>query len=333
MKNNEQLNSYFESMVQLLIDKEKDEAFASVTLNPFLTWIKFILTDDKPNLNHQRIPQEEFANLIKSGINMPIKMASKEIPDGHDDSFPIGTITNLVEKEGKIFGLAALWNKERTEDVSFIKQSYIDGKPLNLSWEISYDDARASEETEILDLLGVILKAATFVGMPAYSGRTPILAVASKTNDKENSDMDELEKNKIRIAELEAELTELKKAKDEVTFASAVLEDELKSLREFKASVDKVEKETQAIAAIKTQFETAGIKKEDTYFVENRERLLGMDEDSIKFLLQELVSFVPTDIKVETASTKIPNFTNDDSGKSDDPVKLAEELRKLNKIR
>ena len=107
----------------------------------------------------------------------------------------------------------------------------------------------------------------------------------------------------------------------------------MKSLREFKASVDKVEKETQAIAAIKTQFETAGIKKEDTYFVENRERLLGMDEDSIKFLLQELVSFVPTDIKVETASTKIPNFTNDDSGKSDDPVKLAEELRKLNKIR
>ena len=43
---------------------DKGESFASITLNPFVTWMKFILTDDKPNGNKQVIPENEFDNLI-----------------------------------------------------------------------------------------------------------------------------------------------------------------------------------------------------------------------------------------------------------------------------
>ena len=43
----------------------KDDAFAMAQqLNPYVTWVRFILTDDKPNGNGDRIPLEEFSNLI-----------------------------------------------------------------------------------------------------------------------------------------------------------------------------------------------------------------------------------------------------------------------------
>jgi hypothetical protein len=158
---------------------QNDEAFAAISLNPLVTWVKFVLTDDKPNGNKQRIPQSEFANLIKSGVFMPIKMALGSINEGHDASLPIGVITHLKEAGDQVRGIGALWSKERPEDVDYIRQEFSSNRPLNLSWEIVYESDNTTQDG-ITELVNTALRAITLVGMPAYEGRTPILAVASK---------------------------------------------------------------------------------------------------------------------------------------------------------
>jgi regulator of replication initiation timing len=173
-------NIIYQNVVELI--KEESGALAALTLNPNLSWIKFILLDDQPNGNKQRVPQSEFDNIIRTGIHMPIKVSEGQVSLGHKGSTPIGVITDLIKEGNKIKGLAALWETERGEDIKNLKQSFEAGIPLNLSWELDYTEKTLVEN--ITDLLGVSLNAATFVGLPAYGGRTPVVAMASKwSND------------------------------------------------------------------------------------------------------------------------------------------------------
>ncbi len=142
-----------------LYDPEaENEAFAAISLNPAVTWAKFILTDSEPNLNKQRIPETEFENLIRTGVYMPIKMALGEIKDGHDEAIPIGVISHLKRASNQIQGLAALWDRERPEDIQYIKERYTNKKPLQLSWEVFYEQA-VEKEDGIADLTGTALRA------------------------------------------------------------------------------------------------------------------------------------------------------------------------------
>ena len=172
------------NMVLLLSNEDLSaqfgEAYASeVMKNPAVTWAKFILTDDKPNGNMQRVPLEEFANLINSGLYMPIKMSEGEIAPGHEGADPLGTIAHLKVDGDKILALAALWTAERPADVEYIRSLVNSGEDVNISWEILFGDYSMSDQG-IMELRDVALKAATIVKNPAYRGRTPILAVAAK---------------------------------------------------------------------------------------------------------------------------------------------------------
>jgi hypothetical protein len=158
--------------------------------NPYVRWAKFILTDDQPNGNNERVPASEFDSLIKSGIHMPIKMAEGRIEEGHEDASPIGVITHLrkIFENGvnRIEGLAALWLNERPGDVSYLKTKIEEGQPVNLSWEMGASE-RVLAKDGVFDWLGVSLKATTVVDKPAYLGRTQIVAIAAKktqTQDK-----------------------------------------------------------------------------------------------------------------------------------------------------
>jgi len=158
--------------VQLIIEAEVTNlALASKNLNPMLTYVKFILTDDKPNGNNERIPKEEFSNLITTGLYMPLKMAEGGISEGHEETYPIGVITHLREDKDKIRGIAALWNRERPEDVAYIQERYSSGEPLDLSWELGHTDSFI-DDTGVNNLTGCVLRATTLVGIPAYQGRT-----------------------------------------------------------------------------------------------------------------------------------------------------------------
>lgn len=189
-KNYTRINSKSESMVQLLNENEAralfGAAYASAALaNPTVVWAKFTLTDDGVNGNNQRVPREEFANLISSGVNMPIKMAIGEISPGHDVVKPIGVMTAFREVitelgTNAIIALAALWEKERPADVRYIKERVAANQEVNISWELLYSDAVFNAEHGSIDLLGTVLTAAAIVSEPAYGGRTQFLSVAAK---------------------------------------------------------------------------------------------------------------------------------------------------------
>jgi hypothetical protein len=311
------MNKYiFETPFELVDEAGANEAFASVSLNPTFRWCKFILTDDQPNLNKNRIPLEEFENLIKSGIHAPIKMAYKNIKDGHDESFPLGTITSLQQEGNVIKGLAALWSMERESDVEQIKKRFDEGLPLNLSWEVLYKTAE-EEENGVFALKDTVLTATTLVGMPAYAGRTPILQVASVQNSEELTL--ELEELKQKNEELQASVLDLTTRLDEVTAKN-------EELSQFKASIEAVEAEKVKLAAIREKFVQAGIEKSEDYFTGNKEKLLGMSEDQLDFILQELVSFVPASASVTDPSTvTVPVIVIEDSKLS--PKELGKKFR------
>ncbi len=317
---------------------EDDEqlAEAAIAANQSFNYLKFILTDDKPNSNKQRIPKDEFENVIRTGFFTPLKMAEGGIKDGHEDSVPLGVITHLKENDDQIRGLAALWAEERPEDVAIIKKAYADKSPINISWELGYKTS-SFEDDGTENLHGVTLRAATIVGLPAYNeGRTRGIEFASE-KEKENKNMEELEKiqkeledtkellvtSQDKTKELEGKLTEL----DGQT-------EELASLREFKASSDEKVEAEKALATVKDKFSTAGIEKDDEYFLENKDMLLAMSAEALEFMLQEMVSFASEEEEEEEEDDDpltIPNLRNKKTEKDHSPSKIAEMLKKRGK--
>lgn len=433
--NKEVLNNKMVSLLsteQVLSDF--GEAVASIVMqNPSVVWAKFILTDDLPNGNGMRVPKEEFANIIKSGVHMPVKMVEGSV-ENHEGSKPLGVITHLIEQENKVVALAALWHKERPSDVDYIKNKVKTQEPVDVSWEIYYSDYRENEETSTMDLLGTSLSAATIVKNPAYEGRTPFLAVAGMANkwskayidklpdnaflhieikdkkklryfpildmdgnldkdrlsqvDEEISEsglsknivesvknavlvlsnrfenkpslekinkeaklvisslditeeeLDELQELKNKVSGLESKLDEtkssLKEKEDALAEKEATLteiEKELKELRDYKAEIEAIAERAEKLEALKNKFKEAGIEKDDKYFEENEEKLLNMDDETLDFVLQEMVSFASKDGTDKTEDAKaskdkkvLPAFT--DEGKKElSPKELAKALR------
>lgn len=344
-------------MVSLLDENEvrveMGEAFASFMLNPTVTWAKFVLTDDRTNGNGERIPREEFANLIKSGIHMPVKMVVGEI-QGHPESKPLGTITHLkrVDTEdgsSAIVALAALWGQERPADVEYIKKRFAEKKPVDVSWEVLYGDSVLNTEVGSIDLLETVLKAATIVGNPAYQGRTPFLAVSSKKaenaeleNTNENNSEDTLMEPKelevklgeaqSQLAALEAKVAEMDAEITRLTEENKTKETELAELREFKSAAEAEVAKAEKLEAIKAKFTEAGIEKDENYFVENADRLLNMDERVLEFFVQEMAANLTTEASKKASSassktTKIPALTGNEDEEDTSPAGLAKYLR------
>ena len=167
----------------------KNEAQASIE-NPTLTKMSFVFTDNLPNGNRKGVPVSAFPSIIKTGIFMPVKVAEGAINIDHSGAFPIGVISSLKENQlsdtvDQIVGEAVLWNSERPEDTDLIKSAFASGEKLNISWEILYSES-SKDDNGIEWYLDPIVKAATFVGLPAYGGRTPVTAVASQDLPNEN---------------------------------------------------------------------------------------------------------------------------------------------------
>lgn len=302
------------------LDFEDNDAVASVALNDQFNFVKFILTDTKANANKQRIPMEEFDNLVKTGAYAPFKMAKGKILDGHDNAEPVGVITNLVQDDERIKCIAALWTRERPEDVELIKQAYAEKRPLNISWEIQFSDSEKDDEG-VETLHGTSLRAATLVGMPAYEGRTPVFAFAS-TTPKEDDKLEELETLKTKLAEAETKITELETALTELKNQQP----ELEELRQYKASIEEEKARKEKLASIVNKFKEAGLEKDENYFESNKEMLLALDEATLGFMLQEMVSFASVTKKQETKSS-IPNLESEPDINYSDPKQLAKMLK------
>jgi hypothetical protein len=283
------------SDVQLLIDKlEIDEmaASASISLNPNVAWMKFLLTDDQHNANKQRIPREEFANVLRTGLFMPLKMAYGEVSEGHDDTFPLGVMTHLKTEGNSIQALAALWDRERHEDVEFLRNRYSEGKGIDISWELTYTDEDVEEEG--VALKNVSMNAATIVGMPAYQGRTTALALSSV--EKEGDLMDTIEKTEHerllneQKGQFEAQIAELQASLTTVQTELDALKPQYEELANYKQTIEEAEAKKTKLTSIKNKFKDAGLDITDEYFTEKEEALAGMTDEQLEFFIQELVA-------------------------------------------
>jgi hypothetical protein len=319
MKNVINILSDFETIDE---NAENEASASAISLNPNVSWAKFIFTDDLPNVNLQRIPLEEFPNILKTGVHMPIKMATGKIEDGHENSVPLGTIAQLKVDGNKVLGLAALWLTERPDDVQILKDRNASGAKPQLSWEVYYKDMLLDEETGVKTLQNVCVKATTIVNIPAYAGRTPILAIASDANKPvEDKNVEELQKEydalKVELETLKATLAEKEKS-------LATVNTELTTLKEYKASIEKIETDKAKISAIKQKFSDAGIQKSDEYFMEKQEQFLGLEDSEVDFLVQELASLASLKAEASTKNPTLPNLTANPI--STDPKELAKAL-------
>jgi HAMP domain-containing protein len=336
------MKNVFKVNTNIELIEEKDtagEAFASISLNPFYQWAKIVVTDNKPNENKHRIPKSEFDNLTKTGIFAPVKMAESEQSRSHEDALgkPIGTITQFAVEGNRLIALSALWKKERPEDIASLKEMYLDGKPPQVSWEVAYETER-EEDDGVTALLGTNLTGLAVVSDPAYKGRTPFVQMATRNKKKkeEADSVDELEKATTRIGELETDISTLKeqlKAKEDYEDLKA----ELEKLQEFKAEIERLEKEIEKLAEVKDKFDEAGVEKEDAYFTKNKQTLLGLDENALDFMIQEMVSFAEKQAKAsandgdeDDSNPKVPDFKSKKTAKKS-PSELAESLREIDK--
>lgn len=307
----------YENQLELINEGEDNFSSASlnVSLNPMLNWMKFVLLDDLPNGNKQRIPKDEFDNIIKTGIHMPIKVSAGEISPGHTEAFPIGVITNLMVEDNKIIGLAALWSTERPDDVNLLIDKYKKGEPLNISWELFYNDSVENADESCADLRGVTLTAATLVGIPAYKGRTNVFGMAS--DKEEELKLEELEILKTAKETLTNKVTELQELLDAKSEEMEKASAELLDLRKFKEEVEAEKQAEEKFASIKTKFSEAGLEFESQYFEERKDNLLAMSDEAIDFFIQEALAFNKG--KKEEASFKVPFI----KGKKEDKTSIS----------
>jgi len=328
--------------VQFLLetkDLKEFEAHAAISLNPNITWMKFVLTDDRANLNRQRIPQEEFANVIRTGVHMPLKMANGTISEGHEDTVPLGTMAHLLQKDNEIVVLAALWEHEREADVALLKQRFGEGKPIDISWELTHADSIINDEG-VEDFIGVSMNAATIVGMPAYGGRTTVEVIASKNKEEENTmELSEHEKlmaeqktaleaqYSTKVTELTASLEAAQVELAALNLASETASAELTSLREFKTGVEAKEALATRTTALRAKLVEAGIELSDEDFAKKQEHLLAMSDEQLDFFIQELVAFEAT--AKEKATAEIEEASISLTGGKRIPVIRAKPVEKV----
>lgn len=306
-----------------LVEDQFNTSTAEISLNPNFSWAKVIITDDKPNANRERIPAEEFPNLIRTGVHAPLKMQRGKISDGHDEAFgnPIGVFTHLsITPQNQVVALAALWPSEREEDILLLKEMKSAGKNPEVSWEISYTNT--VDHNTYVDLTGVSLNGAAIVNRPAYAGRTPILSIAS---DKEDA-LDEIQELREKLEDKETKLKDAEATIEQLKADAEVLNTELETLRQYKADAEEAQARVAKLAEIREKFSQAELEKDDEYFKTNEELLLALSNDALEFMIQEMVSFSK---KTETvASETIPNLKGTSTDTELSPRELGAELRK-----
>lgn len=233
-------------------------AFAEIAVeHPFLARAKFVFADDRgaktstslPGLM-QGIEAEDFDEVIKSAIGIPVKMyLSGDDLGNHVGAYVIGHITDMekvVAEDGtnQLLAEAVIYKNEFPEEVEYLKSAMADEKPPGISYELDYDDSLIKNGVEWLKK--IVAMAATFVRNPAYGRRTSLLALASaKTEEEFETILNSLKKEKEADNPndkggkiVEKELEEAKSALAEAKAAAETKSARIKELEELLAGKD-----------------------------------------------------------------------------------------------
>ena len=175
---------------------------------------------------------------------------------------------------------------------------YLEGRLPNVSWELLYSSSEVDDDG-VSTLRGLTLAAATVVGRSAYGGRTPVIAMSSVTEEEEVE-----EKDLTKITELESTVASLQEA-------VKTQEAELVDLRKYKDEIEREKANAARLVSIKNKFVEAGITKSEEYFSEKASELLVLSDESISFMIQEMVAFKPKESsEASDKNPKVPNIVN-----------------------
>jgi hypothetical protein len=232
-------------------------ALSALERHPFTTTVEFVLLDNKPNGNNWLISDDEFENVKRTAIGMPVKMRFIEgvgVTD-HPGAVPIGVIRDIKQveyDEGRktLVAEASLWNEEYPDEIQWLHDRYHEGTAPGISYEMGYKSHIM--EGAIKRFKDVVALAATFVRAPSYGTRTHLIALASLEEEERNKQLIALAQNIVGAIEPpsieggnrmdEKELEELKKAH---ASQLAALEEQVKTVTTEKETI-LAEKETLA---------------------------------------------------------------------------------------
>lgn len=291
--------------------------------HPGLRYVRFVFCDDKPNQNKQGVEYEDFAEVIASAINTPIKMRFLgEAAGSHIGSVSIGHITDMEEntlEDGthQLIADGVLYASEYPDEIEYLEEAFADNKAPGISFEINYDASKAVVKDGVTWIKSLLTRAATFVRNPAYGTRTALLALASNNslNDKELAEglsaianelrpkitieggnnkveedlkkvREELDELKLKLSEAATKITDLETANASLTTEK----DELQKDLDVKiASLATVARE-QLIATRTAAVAEAGmtIETDEAKLTKKQEFWAKMDEEGFAEYVEDL---------------------------------------------
>lgn len=266
--------------------------------HPLQMKLKLVLTPFTANANKTGIPQSEADNFIRTAKNQPFKINFNGMPGGHDLAYPVGLIQNAVlselENEPIIAGDVVVWKDEFPDVAQFLEEAILNGN-AHTSWEVYYDSSILDNNIEWLH--GVVFAGTCVVNNPAYQGKTPILAVAEK--------MDE------RIKELETLVTTLTAERDQ---ARAELESRNTTLAELQVQIDTLSTELTALKAADAERQQQAKEAEkarrteelQAIGIEHVEDYLELDSTAYELVLGAVR--VASKAKAELSVIKVPQL-------------------------
>jgi hypothetical protein len=322
--------------------------------NPLQKQIEFVFTDFLPNKNKEGVREKEADNIIRTGINMPIKVDFRGGKVGdHPYSIPVGPITSMRRVGDQVHASAILWKDEFGELADYLEKASASEDGVHFSWELYYGGKSADDDgTTWYD--DVVVAGATMVAKPAYAGRTPLLAYASedfsnKVEDLERQvaalseqlshsegekPMEPVDELKQQVADLEKRLVDLEAAKstEEPVEASdeqqapdvATLQTELEELRLFKSNVEKQQQRDALLASRRDVIKD--VLSDDEYKAKS-DFIAELSDDQFKTFTETLVTAAQ---KAQKVQSSLRNGIPDPIGGSDGNVttaSLAEALR------
>lgn len=176
-------------------------AIASET-HPLQTNLQFIFTDFLPNKNKQGVSKEEANNLLRTGIDMPVKADFRRGKLGdHTFSMPVGHITAMDQSGDHVIGRAILYKDEFPDLTAYLEKASASDVGVHFSWEL-YHGSETIDAAGIQWLQDCVVAGVVIVANPAYAGRTHLLAMAG-----EEVLSDKIEELERQVAALTAQLS------------------------------------------------------------------------------------------------------------------------------
>lgn len=333
--------------------------------HPLLTKVKFVFaTDEGANLStaksglKQGIRFEDFDEVIRTAVNMPVKMLylGRRGVGGHVGSIPIGHITGMtkevIDGVNSLVAEAVLYTEEYPDEVHFLKEAFARGEAPGISYEIRHNPTKSLIENGVEWLKSLVTQAATIVKSPAYGSRTAIMALASnkelstedfnnellsimkpvESNNEGGSNMDEKDKKieelqtalagkDTELGTLTAQVTELSGKVGTLTEENTALVEELSGLKRAALVETRLRAYTEAGFTLEADAEKADKKKD---------LIANMSEDVFNTYIEDLkAAKASAPKKAEAAAKVFPKLTPRDNGEGISLTDLKGSLRAI----